>query len=266
MDTSLSDSLKKLWVTSDSQEICKNYLESDTNNSQQLIKKESRVRIFLSPADNSGNRSCQKLYRVPEHLQWRTWHLTSRAEREFKILHTAYKAGAPVIPPLKWAEMRRRGILHYNSLTTLFIEQRDMSNVLAELEADSPEYLSLLRGTGELLAHLHRAGILWMTALPRNILAAEKADEQHLAFDMPYGQVFTKSIHSRTPALYDIYMLIKYGLNQANFSTAQANKVLLAYCADSTTDPALLIKRLNKRTKARQFLYRLLYRSIAILR
>ena len=70
------------------------------DNSWQLIKSESRVRLILIDPEPPQTRLVLKIYRIPFHLAWRTFGMVSRANREFTALMEAHRRGLAVVRPI----------------------------------------------------------------------------------------------------------------------------------------------------------------------
>ena len=232
--------------------------------SQLLLKKESRVRILLSPADSADQRICIKLYRVPNRLRWRTAYSVARARRELDNLQAAYDAKVPVIRALDWAEERHLGLMQFNAIATEYVAGKNMADMLREPDTDATQRIELIKNSGKLLAKLHQVGMVWMTALPRNIIVDEAKKSELLALDMPYGSQFGDSIKEKAPAIYDLHMMLKYGLSQERFDTPDATAFLEAYCNSDVTKMRLLTERLKNRSKTGDFINRIALRSLAI--
>ncbi len=262
----LTEDLERTWASTENLSVNENLLQLSAKDSLDLIKKESRTRILLTKSDASGRRLCLKLYRVPPHLCWRTTFLSSRAMREFDNLQAAKNSGLPVVPPIGWAEYRKKGMLHFSAVGTLYIPALSMQDAIAAIPVEDPRRIEIIRSSGKLLAQLHQAGLSWMTALPRNIMVVDKSDGELLALDIPYGHWVGRSIIGKREAVYDTHMMLENGLHKEKFSTLETQIFLDAYCNGDRSAQYKLQERLNSSSARSRWIYRISARSKATLK
>ncbi len=262
----LTEDLERTWASTENLSVSENLLQLSAKDSLQLIKKESRTRILLTKSDASGRRLCLKLYRVPPHLCWRTTFLSSRAMREFDNLQAAKNSGLPVVPPIGWAEYRKKGMLHFSAVGTLYIPALSMQDAIAAIPVEDPRRIVIIQSSGKLLARFHQAGLSWMTALSRNIMVVDESSGELLAIDIPYGHWAGRSIIGKRAAVYDAHMMLGNGLYNDNFSTLEAHKFLDAYCNGDQSAQYKLQERLNSSSKQSRWIYRILTRSKTTLK
>jgi len=261
----LSTDLQATWQATDSMAVAANRSsQSAPEANARLIKKESRTRIIVLPPNSAGQQLCLKLYKLPERLRWRSWLGPARAKREYNNLKIAQNAGLSVVPPVGWAEIKRKGLLSYNALGTLYIPAQSLDKEFAILVPEDPRRNKLIRKAGHLLAEIHKKGLSWMTALPRNIMLDADTDNTLLAFDIPYGYWHSRSIFGKPAAIYDVHMMLWSGFNVKNEMDAHA--FLSAYCGGDVVSLAKLEQQLEKSTETARFIYRMYTRSAATLK
>ena len=259
----MADNLGETWDVTEHLPVAHQPLSDLDETSSLLIKKESRVRILLTASDESGQRICFKIYRFPGRLRWRTLFSAARVKREFENMVTARGMGVPVVEPVSWFEERYLGLQKYNAIATVYMPLKDMAQVLLELPEGDPRRFELIEAAGKLLARMHQSGVVWVTALPRNILVGDGRDPQLLAFDMPYGCEFDHSIEGSRSAAYDLDLFLRSGLNQSNFESEEAEIFLSAYCGDDHSGCRVLLRRLQNKTRLGHFMDRVFIRSLA---
>jgi tRNA A-37 threonylcarbamoyl transferase component Bud32 len=192
--------------------------------------------------------------------------LASRAKREFDNLQAARKFGLPVVPPIGWAEIRKKGMLHFSAVGTLYVPALCMRDTIAVFQVEDPRRIEIIRSSGQLLARLHEAGLSWMTALSRNIMVVDRSGGELLAIDVPYGHWAGRSIISRHEAIYDVNMMLTDGLCHNKFSPLEAHKFLDAYCNGDRSTQYKLQERLNSSSERSRWIYRIFTKSAAILK
>ena len=230
-----------------------------------LIKDEPRVRILLSPPDDAGGRLVSKIYRIPKPLLWRTLFLTSRAQREFQNLEYACQQDLPVVEPINWGETRRWGCAGFSQLTMGFVDGTPLPELMCQpgLQPSVRENLTLQ--LGELMARMHRAGVVWMTAYPRNIMVVSSPGPSLVAFDFPYALCTGKDMRGSRFALLDLSWMMQRCVLKCQFNEALLQSFYLAYTG-GTGDAAKQLRSLvEAQTKASLFRDRILVRVARVL-
>jgi tRNA A-37 threonylcarbamoyl transferase component Bud32 len=166
-----------------------------------LIQDEPRIRIVLS-ASGEGERQVSKIYRTPLALTWRDLFRYPQAQREHENLQYASENGLAVARSLGFGLSRRLGSDWYSQLTTIFLEGETLRDVLARTTADRH---ILISRAGQLVAAMHRAGLVWGTAHTGNFMVHGDADGSLTAFDLPYAYFSGQNMVGGRLALYDIW-------------------------------------------------------------
>jgi hypothetical protein len=189
---------------------------------------------------NTGTRLLQTLWR------------TSRARREFDNLRAISEAGLPCTEPVAWSERRRLGCVEESMLATrLLRDSQPLKHVLADLPAASrfAARRRLIQAAAGLVAALHRHGVLWGTAMPRNVLVVGDADRAELAVcDVPAGIRTGRSLHGSRLAMIDLFDGAFSPSRRADFSRAERLRWLLAYCGGDREAARSLWRRLDRRS------------------
>lgn len=235
-----------------------------------LLKTESRVRILLSRPSPDGIRVVSKIYRTPARLAWRTLFMTSRAKREYHNLVFAFDKGLPVVQPLGWSDTRRLGCVRYNQLSMVYRHGQTLIDYmkLAGMEPETRE--TVFRQAGELLAGIHKAGIAWGTALPRNIMVSgpdpENSQPGVTAFDFPYAYCSGRDIRGSRYALTDLWWMADDWLTRTGFDDKMLDMFYSAYADDNGDDPKELRRRVERLTKRQIRLNRIRVRIVQAFR
>lgn len=203
-----------------------------SNSDWKLIKNESRVRvILLEPAAPHAPVIC-KIYRTPWHLAWRTIGMVSRANREFTALMEAHRHGLPVVCPRYWMETRIIGGLLFSAIILEAITRNNLEQLLKNKDLTKLERMWLARETGVLLGELHRGGLYWATARPRNILLQQGINAKMLAIDMPYACWHGHDLTGSDSALIDVLGMLRCKNEDWQFNQKERMEFFLGYCAD----------------------------------
>jgi tRNA A-37 threonylcarbamoyl transferase component Bud32 len=218
-----------------------------------LLKTESRVRILLSRSGPDGLRVVSKIYRTPVRLAWRTLFMTSRAKREYHNLVYAFDKGLRVVQPLGWSDTRRLGCVRYNQLSMVYTHGQTLIHFMKQPSLETLTRESVFRQAGELLAGIHKAGIAWGTALPRNIMVSEPAPGNSrpcvAAFDFPYAFCSGRDIRGSRYALTDLWWMADDWLTRDGFDDKMLDLFYSAYAGDGGVDPKELRQRVEQLTK-----------------
>lgn len=203
-----------------------------TTNDWQLIKSESRVRvILLDPATPHLPVIC-KIYRTPWHLLWRTTGMVSRANREFTALMEAHRHGLPVVCPRYWAEARLLGTVTFSAIGLEMLAGSNLEQSLKNKHTSSAQRMRLARESGVLVSQLHRGGLYWATAYPRNILLQQDVNAKMLAIDMPYAHWLGHDLTASDTALIDLRGMLKCEKEDWGFNQKERMEFFLGYCSD----------------------------------
>jgi tRNA A-37 threonylcarbamoyl transferase component Bud32 len=230
-----------------------------------LIKDEPRVRILLSPPDDAGDRLVSKIYRIPKSLIWRTLFLTSRAQREFQNLEYAYQRGLPVVEPLNWGEARQWGCAGFSQLTMGYVDGTPLPELMRQPGLQQSVREDLTIQLGELMAGMHRAGIVWMTAYPRNIMVIPGPGPSLVAFDFPYALCTGQDMRGSRFALLDLSWMMKRCVLKCQFNETLLQSFYLAYTGGKGDAAKQLRSRVEAQSRASLFRNRILVRVARVL-
>lgn len=235
-----------------------------------LLKSESRVRILLSRPGPDGVRVVSKIYRTPARLAWRTLFMTSRAKREYFNLVYAHRQGLCVVRPLGWGDTRSLGCVRFNQLSMAYVHGRNLIEYIGQAGLEQQTRDHVIQLTGELLASLHRAGIAWGTALPRNVMVSDPGSgRQHAAvaaFDFPYAYCSGRDIRGSIYALTDLWWMADDWLTRDGFDNRLLDLFYAAYAGNSGQDPAQLRLRVESITRLQRRLHRYRVRIVQAFR
>ncbi len=209
------------------------------DNSWQLIKSETRVRLILLDPEPPHPRVVLKIYRIPGHLAWRTFGMVSRANREFTALMEAHQRGLPVVRPVSWLEARSLGCLNFSAISLELVRGINLEDVLKDNSTSVEQRLKLAQETGVLLAGMHRQGMVWGTAYPRNVLIQEDHNDRLLVIDTPYAQWHSNNLLGSTLAMMDLRGMVRSKGGGWGFKQLERQALLTGYCAD---DPGLAVE------------------------
>jgi tRNA A-37 threonylcarbamoyl transferase component Bud32 len=230
-----------------------------------LIKAEPRVRILLSPPDDAGGRLVSKIYRIPKALIWRTLFLTSRARREFQNLEYACRRGLPVVEPINWGDTRRWGCAGFSQLTMGFADGIPLPELMCQSGLQQSVREDLTIQLGELIARMHRAGLVWMTAYPRNIMVISSPRPSLVAFDFPYALCTGKDMQGSRFALLDLSWMMKICVLKCQFTENLLRSFYLAYTGGTDEVATQLRSRVEAQSRASLFRDRILVRVARVL-
>ncbi len=198
-----------------------------------ILQDKPRSRVLrLEAPDRPGQ--ILKIYAVPAHLGLRTLGVSSRANREFTVMMNAHRRGLPVARPIYWLEHRVLGGLRFSALALDPVEGRDLEQELRCPELSAAERLQLAGWSGALLGRLHRAGLYWATAAPRNLLRTLDANKEPvLAIDFPYATLAAHDITGSDEAALDLACLLRMRNGDLAFTGGEREALVLAYCEGS---------------------------------
>lgn len=209
-----------------------------------LIQDKSRTRMLRLQAP--GCRPLVlKIYASPAHLSWRTLGLASRANREFTLMMDAFRRELPLAQPSYWLEQRVMGGLRFSAIALNVVEGDDLETHLRRPEITRSERAHLAHQTGDLLGRLHRAGVYWATAAPRNLLLNPDAvQEPLLAIDFPYATLAGQDIVDSDEALLDLACVLRMRNGDMAFDGKDRQSLVLAYCENNSEAARALDERI----------------------
>jgi tRNA A-37 threonylcarbamoyl transferase component Bud32 len=232
-----------------------------------LLKTESRVRVLLhavdGEADGKAVRAVSKIYRTPPALAWRTFGLVSRAKREFNTLKIAWERNVPVIQPFGWSDTRSFGCVRYNQLTMAYVPGETLIEFMQRArQADGPDQDQadrVVAGVGELLASLHRAGIVWGTAVPRNVMVFRSGPGPFnvAAFDFPYASCLGSDVSNSGFAHTDLWWMAGGCAFDCKFDDRMLELFYSAYIGDIGVNPSELRSQVEQLTQSQRLANRI---------
>jgi len=232
-----------------------------------LLKTESRVRILLHAVDDEADRKAvrvvSKIYRTPPALAWRTFGLVSRARREFKTLKVAFELTVPVVQPFGWSDTRKFGCVRFNQLTMAYVPGETLIEFMQRhRQAGGPDQAQAERvvaGVGELLASLHRAGIVWGTALPRNVMVFRSGAGPFnvAAFDFPYASCLGSDVSNSRFANTDLWWMAGGCVADCGFDERMLELFYSAYIGDTGVQSCELRSQVEQLTQSQRLANRI---------
>jgi len=206
----------------------------------------------------------RKTYRNRGLRLLQTFLRQSRAHREHGNLLAVARTGVPCTTALAATEQRWCGLVRSSTLDTAFVPGcRSLKDVLRDL-APSTAFRArrrLVVAMGELLARLHRGGVLWQTPMPRNVLVqGEPGDGRLLVCDVPMAIVGRTDLHGGRLAAIDLFDAAFSPSRRQELSASERRRLLGAYAG---SDAALLRRLWHRLSRRRRILHRL-HRSLAM--
>lgn len=232
--------------------------------SWKLIKSEPRTQVILLQPGTSHKPLICKIYKTPRHLAWRTIGLASRANREFTALMVAHRRGLPVVRPRYWIEERELGQVTYSAITLEFIEGANLEEIMKS-KPKSELRKRLAHKAGAFLRQLHRSGLYWATACPRNIMMPQGPDSKMLAIDMPYVRWLDRNLYGGEAALSDMRNMLRCKNQDWGFDPEERREFLMGYCKGDTLMAAGLEPLVKPLSIRRSKLKRIKSRSADVL-
>jgi hypothetical protein len=204
----------------------------------------------------------QKTYHNRGLRWWQSVGRRSRARREHDNLAAIHAAGVPCLEPLRWSEERHLGGVDASTLVTRFLAgSRPLKQVLADLPVAQHGRVRarLAAAMGALLAELHRAGFLWSTPMPRNVLVAgDPAAARLVVCDTPACVTFRRSLLGSRLAHVDLFLAAFSASRRRDWSAIERWRVLLGYTAGDRERARTLWRELVRRGPRRNELERAL--------
>ncbi len=191
---------------------------------RQWIKREPWTEVWVDGG------VCWKRYIVPPALRWRTVGRKARAKREFENLLRLKNAGIPAVEALEWRERRRFGQVVESTLATRWEE--GTVNLRDWLKAPVSDGVQLSRKLGEMLGVMHRAGMVWNTASPRNwlIRGDGSGDGAVILCDVSLLTKTKKPVFAKKPGWVDLFSLSLSKDRAKWMSKGFRFRTLMAYC------------------------------------
>jgi hypothetical protein len=214
-----------------------------------VLKHEPSTTVERLDAD--GGTIVRKTYRVLG-LRWvqSLWR-PSRAQREHDHLLAIAGAGVPCLQALRWSAEKRLGGFRSSTLETRFLPAAvPLKQVLQQLPraGRDPVRGRLARAMGELVAMLHRAGFLWCTPMPRNVLVhGDPAAAQLLVCDTPAVVATGGPLHGGRLARIDLFLAAFSPSRRTDWSASERMRWLLGYCAGDREQARQLWRRMARR-------------------
>jgi tRNA A-37 threonylcarbamoyl transferase component Bud32 len=190
--------------------------------------------------------------------------MTSRAKREYHNLVYAFEKELAVVQPLGWSDTRRFGCVRYNQLSMVYHHGQTLIEYMQQPGLEQETKVAVIVQAGELLASIHKAGIAWGTALPRNVMVTQPEGPQQqpavAAFDFPYAFCTRKDISGSRNALTDLWWMADDWLTRKGFDSRLLDLFYTAYVGDSGRDPRELSRQVERLSKSQRMLNRILAR------
>jgi hypothetical protein len=195
-----------------------------------VLKDEPATLVELVHAGEGA--TVRKTYRNRGLRRLQTFARRSRAAREHDNLQAIAAAGTPCTLAIEWSEQRRLGFVLQSTLVTRFEPQAvPLKRVLAELPANAPARRRLVAAMGALVGAMHRRGILWCTAMPRNVLVVGPPEHGRLVVcDVPAAIVGNRPLHGGRLARIDVFDAAFSPSRRRELSAAQRWRWLRSYC------------------------------------
>jgi tRNA A-37 threonylcarbamoyl transferase component Bud32 len=186
---------------------------------------------------NRGLRWLQSLWRK------------SRARREHDHLTAIAAAGIPCLQPMRWSERRRWQGVDESLLVTRFLpDATSLKEALQVTPRTDRARARLASAMGELLARLHRAGFLWCTPMPRNVLVAgDRTQARLVVCDTPACVPFRGSIHGSRRARIDLFLAAFSPSRRRDWSASERLRMLCGYVGGERTRARTLWRALARR-------------------
>jgi tRNA A-37 threonylcarbamoyl transferase component Bud32 len=198
---------------------------------RRAIKEEPAAIVEVLGADDDA--VVRKTYRN-SGIRWlQSFLRCSRAHREHDLLRAVHESGVRCLEPLAWTERRSYFCVDESTIVTRFVRNTaTLKEVLPRLdpERDRVARQRLVAAAGQMVAALHRHGILWGTPMPRNVLVLGNPADARLAIcDTPSSICMRRSLHGRWLAIVDIYFAAFSQSRRCDYSAAERLRWLLAY-------------------------------------
>jgi tRNA A-37 threonylcarbamoyl transferase component Bud32 len=219
------------------------------------LSRESRIVLKDEPAAlvellGSGRDAVvRKTYRNFGLRLLQTFLRRTRAEREHHNLVLATLRGLPCTPPVACSAERRLGLVRSSTLVTGYLPASvTFKQALAAARGSPPQRRQLLSALGVLLRRVHDAGVLWCTAMPRNVLVQSAEGDPHLLLcDLPAAIDFGRPL-PRSAANIDLYDACGSHSRRLEMSRPERFRCLLAYVHGDRAEAGRRWRDLARRT------------------
>jgi hypothetical protein len=190
----------------------------------------------------------RKVYRNRGLRLLQTFLRRTRAEREHVNLLLAVERSLPCTPPVGYSAHRRLGFAHTSTLVTRNVP--DTTTLKQALSANVNQPLrrrQLIVLLGELLRTAHDAGLLWCTAMPRNVIVQATATGPRLLLcDLPAAIIFPGKV-PRATSLIDLFDACASKSRCREMSRPERFRSLLAYSQNDRSKTQQLWRDLARR-------------------
>ncbi len=184
----------------------------------------------IERVDTPRGLAVRKTYRNLGLRRVQTWLRPARAQREYRNLTWVAGAGIATTEAWDWSARRALGFVPESTLVTGWVEGcRSLEQVVRET-SERARRAALAEATGLLLGRLHRHGLLWNTAYPRNVLVRESEGDRLWLCDAPDLQRYPQSVHGTRLAHFDLYDAAFSPSRMRMWSSPERLRLVLAYC------------------------------------
>jgi hypothetical protein len=195
----------------------------------QVLKEDLTSRV--ERVTSAQGTLIRKSYAPRAFFLWRTFLAPSKARREHDNLLALAAAGIPVTLPVAWEESRVLGCVPQCRLWLVDAgEVRNLKEVLAR-DRSVGRRRGLLAAFGALLAQVHRAGFVSLTAYPRNVVVVDAEPPSLLLCDQPY-LVRKAAAAAGRGVRVDLFDALFTPGRASTLSRADKLRALRAYSAD----------------------------------
>lgn len=241
------------------------------NQARTVLKDEPDTlveRLAVTTADGGHDDVVVKTYRV-RGLRWlQSWWRKSRAQREHDHLAAIARAGVPCLQPLGWwAERRMPFGFRSSTLRTRFLPDsvplKQVLRTLGRHGRDGRTRQHLATAMGRLVGGLHRAGVLWCTPMPRNVLVLGDPATASLAVcDTPACIGAGRPLHGGRLARIDLFLGAFSPSRRRDWSKPERLRWLLGYCDGNRGQARSLWRRMVRRSTLQNELERALAMAV----
>ena len=230
---------------------------------------DTLVERFAVPTPDGGwDDVVVKTYRV-RGLRWlQSWWRKSRAQREHDHLATIVRAGVPCLQPLGWSAERRVPFgFRSSTLRTRFqpdsVPLKQVLRTLPQQGAAGRTRQRLASAMGRLVGALHRAGVLWCTPMPRNVLVlGDPANATLAVCDTPACIATGRPLHGRWLARVDLFLGAFSPSRRRDWSRPERLRWLLGYCGGDRVAARTLWRPMVRRSTLQNELERALAMAV----
>lgn len=218
-----------------------------------LIQDEQRIRIFLERCGEQMHRCVTKIYRTPVLLTWRDLFRVPVAERESRNLKYAASRKLPVVESLGHGVQRTPGEEWFSLISTAFLDGDTMRAALGQPAVTGKQKSALVRKSAEMLALMHREGLIWGTAHTGNFMVSPQPGGALTAFDLPYAVCTHQDMRSSDSALYDLHTMVRDFRRLCGLEEAFIDEFFSAYAGAAGREAGDVRAQFETRLKNRGF-------------